>query len=189
MRRRDRVNTPTPADPIQPDVNDAPAVGADGTPPESAPPQVERQAVEPTPTTVHKFVVRDGKLYTEPMTPAELTAAFPPAPLPPRAGGGVTLVPGGFEYGGRRHDLTGRPVAMLQALLRSHHHSLTAEQLRVQMAVDDEAVDNPDQVIRDTARKLRHALREAIREAGLTCPDPLPSTDSGARLAYRLAIP
>jgi hypothetical protein len=105
------------------------------------------------------------------------------------AGGGIALLPGGFEYRGRRHDLTGRPFAMLQALLQSRHHCLTAEQLRVQMALDDAIVNNPEQVIRDTARKLRQALRQAIQEAGLTCPDPLPSTGRGADLTYRLDLP
>jgi hypothetical protein len=76
---------------------------------------------------------------------------------------------------------------MLRVLLASPHHTATADQLREQMGVDDQAVTYPEQVIRDPAKKLRAALREAARAAGRPFPrDPLPSTGRGRELTYRL---
>jgi hypothetical protein len=55
--------------------------------------------------------------------------------------------------------------------------------------VDNEAVTFPDQVIRDTAKRLRTALRKAAEDAGLPCPqDALPSTGKGGHLSYRLVL-
>jgi hypothetical protein len=102
-------------------------------------------------------------------------------------GGELALVPGGYTLGDRRHSLTGRPLALLRALLAAPGRCATAEQLRKSMGVDDEAVTYPDQVIRDAAGDLRASLREA---AGLAWDqDPLPSEGRGADLAYRLDLP
>jgi hypothetical protein len=99
------------------------------------------------------------------------------------------LAPGGFTLGGKRHSLTGRPLEMLRVLLASPDHTATADHLRKEMGVNDEAVTYPEQVIRDTAKKLRAALRGAAEAAGRACPpDPLPSTGRGRDLTYRLAI-
>jgi hypothetical protein len=110
----------------------------------------------------------------------------PPAPPQHES---LTILPGGFRYAGRRHDLTGRPLDMLRALLESTDGSLTADELRVKMRVSDESVDYPEQVVRDTARRLRRALRRACAAAGRPCADPLPSTGRRDDLTYRLAMP
>jgi hypothetical protein len=93
------------------------------------------------------------------------------------------LIPGGFQHKGRQHNLTGRPMAMLSALLHSRHRSCTVDQLRNALGVDDEAVSHPEQVIKDTATDLRKALKTA----GVSkCP--LPSTGRGQYLTYRLNL-
>jgi hypothetical protein len=102
---------------------------------------------------------------------------------------GVMLVDGGFEYGGKFHSLKGRPLQMLNAILHAPNNRMTREKLRNAMEVDDQAVTYPDQVISDTAGKLRSALRRAIADAGRDCKDPFPSTGRGADLTYSLSMP
>jgi hypothetical protein len=104
-------------------------------------------------------------------------------------GAPATLVPGGFKYRGLRHDLTGRPLALLRALLESREGAVTAADLRKALDINDEDVNFPEQVIRDTAGRLRKELRRACAAAGQPCPDPLPSTGRGDDLTYRLAMP
>jgi hypothetical protein len=102
---------------------------------------------------------------------------------------GLELIPGGFAYKGRTHDLTGRPRDMLEALVESHHRRCTASELRKVIGVDDESTTYPEQVIRDTAKTLRNALKGAVKAAGLSCKNPLPSTGKGKDLTYILALP
>jgi hypothetical protein len=101
---------------------------------------------------------------------------------------GLVLVPGGFLFRGKKHDLNGRPLAMLKVLLQSRRRSDTADGLRQAMGVDDESVSGPVQVIQDTACRLRKALRQAAKGAGVECEDPLPSKGRGADLTYTLAL-
>jgi hypothetical protein len=101
----------------------------------------------------------------------------------------LECVSAGFHYRGHFLDLCGRPLAMLCALHKARHNRLSADQLREAMKVDDEVVNDPDQVIRDTAYKLRRALREAVARAGRTCSDPLPPIGRGKDLTYKLDLP
>jgi hypothetical protein len=102
---------------------------------------------------------------------------------------GVEVVAGGFRYGEKTHSLTGRPLKMLTAILGTKHHRCTRDELRRLIGVDDTAVTWPEQVIIDTAKKLRDALRKAVKDAGLDCQNPLPSTGKGADLSYALSMP
>lgn len=102
----------------------------------------------------------------------------------------LEVLPGGFAYEGRQRDLTGRPLAMLGVLLASPHNRESADKIREKIAVDDEAVTYPEQVIRDTAKDLRKALKAALADAGKDRNhDPLPSIGRGSELAYRLNLP
>jgi hypothetical protein len=76
---------------------------------------------------------------------------------------------------------------MLEVLLASRGRRATADGLRREMRIDDESVDNPEQVVKDTASALRDALRKAacLRPRGR---NPLPSTGRGRDLAYHLAL-
>jgi hypothetical protein len=121
--------------------------------------------------------------------PQEQAPVALPAPPAPPAHQALTLVPGGYTYLGKPHNLGGRPLAMLQALLDAPDRRLTADKLRVAMRVDDESVEHPDQVIRDTATDLRRSLRNAVKAAGLTCANPLPSSGRGCELVYWLDLP
>jgi hypothetical protein len=99
----------------------------------------------------------------------------------------LVLDPGGFRLGGEHHDLSGRPFAMLKALLESRDHCATADDLRVAMDINNDSVDFPEQVVRDTAKKLRTVLRKA---AGCSeKQNPLPSSGRGAELSYRISLP
>jgi hypothetical protein len=123
----------------------------------------------------------------EPAAPPSNPVAAQPTetPAPPA----VALIPGGYTYRGRIYDLTGRPRAMLAALLGASYHRLTVEDLRTQLEIDDETVDYPDQVIRDTAAQLRASLRAALRAVGLPEEDPVPSIGRGEDLTYTLRLP
>lgn len=101
----------------------------------------------------------------------------------------IELIPGGFVYRGKQHELTGRPRDMLKALLQAPYFRRTASDLCKDMGVDDEAVTFPEQVVRDTAKESRAALRHAVQAVGLSCDNPLPSGGRGKDLYYRLALP
>jgi hypothetical protein len=116
------------------------------------------------------------------------TAAAPKQP-PPATPDGLDLVPGGFAYNGRAYDLSGAPRDMLAALLRSRYRRCGVPELLEALHLDDDHVEFPEQAVRDTAKKLRHALREALKAAGRSCDDPLPSTGRGEGLAYALSLP
>jgi hypothetical protein len=100
----------------------------------------------------------------------------------------LELAAGGFTYRGRVYDLSGRPYEMLAALLASHWHRMTTPQLVDALKATDTAT-YPEQVVKDTARKLRQALKAAVESAGLSCPDPLPSKGEGKHLTYCLEVP
>src|SRR5262249_1042493 len=117
---------------------------------------------------------------------AALVQALTPSETPPAAPQPFALAAGGFTLRGKLHTLTARPYQMLRALLEAHHHRLTANQLREAMDIDDLAVDQPEQVVKDTASKLRKVLRKA---AGMSQEeDPLPSNGRGEFLTYALKI-
>src|SRR5262249_21264432 len=113
-----------------------------------------------------------------------LAGLTPSAPLP--IDELIALAPGGFTLRGKLHTLTGLPSQMLRALLAAHHRRLTANQLRKAMGIDDLAVDQPEQVVKDTANKLRKVLRTA---AGMSQEEnPLPSNGRGEFLTYALKL-
>jgi hypothetical protein len=101
----------------------------------------------------------------------------------------LDLIPGGFTYGGRPHVLVGQPRIMLEALLRSRHHRCTALDLRKVLDLDDEFLEYPEQAVKDAAKKLRAALKEALAAAGQPCKNPLPSKGKSEELVYILALP
>jgi hypothetical protein len=108
---------------------------------------------------------------------------------PPRQQAGhIELAPGGFTLNGQVHELTGKPRDMLAALLESHYRRSTASDLRKVIGLDDEAVTYPEQAIKDTARKLRAALKRAVNAEGLPCENPLESTGKGKDLTYILNV-
>jgi hypothetical protein len=96
----------------------------------------------------------------------------------------LQLVAGGFEYGGKVFNLTGRPLQLLEALLNAKHRRATVDQLRDKMGINDAAVEYPVQVVKDTASELRKVLKDATK-----CEDPLPSVGKAASLAYYLNLP
>jgi hypothetical protein len=114
--------------------------------------------------------------------------------IPPPGGpqvGGLALTAFGFSLDDVSFALSTRPRDMLKILMESKHRDATADRLRQGMRVDDEAgAIYPEQVVKDTAKRLRKALREAGRKVrGDDFPDnPLPSTGRKADLAYRLAL-
>jgi hypothetical protein len=104
-------------------------------------------------------------------------------------GEGLELIPGGFCYKEKCHELAGRPLQLLEALLQTPLRRATRRELRKALGIDDESVSYPDSVIIDAAKDLRKALRAAVDAAGLSCKNPLPSTGTGNGLAYRLTMP
>jgi hypothetical protein len=111
----------------------------------------------------------------------EVRQLGPPRPREPPA---LELARGGFRFrGGPVRDLTGRPLSLLTALLGAKDHRLTADELRAAMRVNDEVADLPDSVVKDTARRLRRALRDA------DAADVLRSAGRGAGLVYYLVLP
>jgi hypothetical protein len=104
--------------------------------------------------------------------------------------GQLVVVAGGYTYRGQTYPLTGRALAMLRTLLAARCRRASVAELLSALAVGDATrVDWPEQVIKDTAKKLRKSLRKAVRKAGQTCPDPLPSRGRGEELTYELAMP
>jgi hypothetical protein len=101
----------------------------------------------------------------------------------------LQLAPGGFTCRSDFHELTGRPLDMLRALLSALDHRLTADQLRVGLRINDEEVEFPQQVVRDMACKLRAVLRKAWEQAGVPMKNPLPHSGSGRDLSYALQLP
>jgi hypothetical protein len=86
-------------------------------------------------------------------------------------------------------DVRGRPLAMLKALLTTQDERCTVNDLRKAMNIDEEAVSYPEQVIRDTAKRLRTALKRAWEAARQEITDPLPSIGRGGELTYALRHP
>jgi hypothetical protein len=102
---------------------------------------------------------------------------------------GVTLVDGGLEYRGMRHDLTGRPRAILEILLRSRHRTATVVYLRQELGLNERVFADPDQMVKVAACTLRAVLRKV---AGRSKEDPNPLRSVGTvrdkDLAYHLAL-
>ncbi len=111
-------------------------------------------------------------------------------PSTPDASEGLVLISGGFSYGGLPYDLTGHPLHMLQALIAAHHHRCSLGQLRDALKVDDAHVEFPDQVVKDTAKKLKNALAIAVKTTHPSSElNPISSTGKGADLTYKLNLP
>jgi hypothetical protein len=101
----------------------------------------------------------------------------------------IELVPAGFRLrGGEIEPLSGKPLAMLRALLAAPDWRLCADDIREAVWPDDNPT-YPEQAVKDTAAKLREALRQALRRRGIKVPgDPLPSKARGADLTYQLDL-
>ena len=114
-------------------------------------------------------------------------------PVPPRPWdsepASLTLISAGFVYRGKVHNLAGKPLKMLEALLASRWKRCSVADLIRDLEIDEDEVEFPEQAVKDTARKLRKALRRAVEAAGLSTANPLPSEGRGADLTYRLALP
>jgi hypothetical protein len=119
----------------------------------------------------------------------ELVIATPQAGHGHRRKGELELIPGGFAFRGKVHELSGRKLAMLRCLVASRYWRCTRNDLREAMGVDDVNVDYPEQVVADTAKGLRAVLRKVARDAGLSCEDPLASIGKGDDLTYALKFP
>jgi hypothetical protein len=98
----------------------------------------------------------------------------------------VEIIPGGFIYKGKPHDLSGAPLTMLRTLVESWYQRLTADHIREALELDDATVTWPQQRIIDIAKELRAALRKAT---GLPAANPLPATGKGKDLGYKLDLP
>jgi hypothetical protein len=99
----------------------------------------------------------------------------------------LALVAGGFTLDDKFFRLTGRARDLLEALLKARHHRATVDQLREAMRIEDVEVTYPEQVIKDAAKDLRAALKNAVTETRGSYPeDPLPSTGQLKDLAYEL---
>ncbi len=102
---------------------------------------------------------------------------------------GLAVIPAGFTFHGKEYTLIGKPLVRLRVLLNSPHRRCSAEQLREAIGLDDAVVTYPEQVIRDTAKRLRAALVKAVSASGISCKTPLLSKGKGEDLTYILAIP
>jgi hypothetical protein len=129
----------------------------------------------------------DGEAGPDPH--AAQAANVGPLALSGQEDGPLALIAGGFAYYGRAHDLTGRPRDMLEALLEAPFRRCRASDVRKALDVDDEAVDRPEQVVKDTAKMLRNALNKAVKDAGKSCENPLRSLGRGKDLTYILDVP
>jgi hypothetical protein len=98
----------------------------------------------------------------------------------------LELAPGGFAYRGKVFNLTGRPLDVLKAILKSRYRRCTASELRVALSVNEETVEYPEQVVKDAAAKLRASLTSA---AGTQSGNPLLSEGRGKDLTYILSLP
>jgi hypothetical protein len=102
----------------------------------------------------------------------------------------IEIVPAGFRLdGGKVENLAGKPLAMLKVLLATSDGRLKAKDIRARVWPNN-VLTNPEQAVKDTAKKLRQALRQALRRLGVRAPgDPLPSAGRGQELTYRLCLP
>jgi hypothetical protein len=135
---------------------------------------------------------RDGRRVTLDGIPADgdlnlLKAELSGRPAPKTP---IEVVAGGFRLpGGAVENLTGKPLAVLQALLAAPDYRLSGDDLRA-MVWPDDCLTHPEQAVKDAAGGLRKALRLALRHRGVKNPrNPLPSTGRGVDLVYRLDLP
>jgi hypothetical protein len=101
----------------------------------------------------------------------------------------LELIAGGFALHGKTHDLTGRPRAILEALLGARYHRCTADGLRELLKIDDEAVNNPVQVVKDAVNDLKTAPIQAAKDDEVSWDGPITSTGKGKDLTYILTMP
>jgi hypothetical protein len=148
------------------------------------------------PATIYKTIIdnmeKEGERFFANVKKAtrNQTAREGRMSVPTKKTKSVTIIPGGFRYKNKNFSLTaGRLFDMLRALVESPHERLTSRELLEALKVDNESVTYPEQIIKDTAKKLRRALRQAVRKVGLKCADPLPHIGKGQNLAYELAMP
>lgn len=100
-------------------------------------------------------------------------------------GSKIKLVDGGYSVLGKVINLTGRPLAMLTALLSAREYRLSVNSLIEKMEID--TPEFPTEVVKDAAKDLRSSFRGALRLTGKS-ETPLRSTGKGKDLAYWLEI-
>jgi hypothetical protein len=103
---------------------------------------------------------------------------------------GIEEVPAGFRlWGGDIEPLTGKPLAVLKALLDARDNRLSADDIRRKVWPGD-AITYPEQAVKGTVSKLRKALCQALQRRSVKVPgDSVPSTGRGADLTYQLKLP
>jgi len=147
------------------------------------------QRIGPTDSSLYLALCGKVRELKEPHLPALRAMLTMTVPKPPTRIAGLALAAGGFVFGERVYDLSDRPRDMLKVLLNSRHRRCTVSFLREAMKIDEESVTFPEQVVKDAAKALRAALKQAASAVGYQCDNPLPSTGKGADLTYSLAIP
>jgi hypothetical protein len=105
-----------------------------------------------------------------------------------RTAGMLSFIPGGFVYRGQRHDLSGKPLQVLEALYQAPGQAMTLLRLRDKIWCDEEV---GQEAIRSAVKVARDALRVAMRRAKSSeTNDPIPNIDRGTgRTAWRLDLP
>jgi hypothetical protein len=106
----------------------------------------------------------------------------------------LTVAPGGFTLFGKLHRLSGKPLDVLRMLLAARHRCCTAGDLQSALWDPEGVLSEPRQAVKDTASKLRNALRAALRSTGFNFkgrPEgyPLVSDGRGKDLNYTLHLP
>ena len=108
----------------------------------------------------------------------------------------IEIVPGGFKlWGGKKHELVGKPLDILRELLAAPGYCCTLDALRSAVWPNDEsAIAYPDQAVRDNTSTLRITLRNAMKSQGVSFSGasdraPVLSTGRGKHLSYGLVIP
>ncbi len=131
-----------------------------------------------------EIIARDAAAFAAAAAAKPIDHAPAAPPRLPNAGG-LEIVAGAFVYAGQKHDLTGRPWDMLDALLRSRFGQMGRDELRAAMELQADL----DTAVKDAATALRKALKAAIAMAGKKCENPLGSKGKGRHTVYRLDMP
>src|SRR5437870_7632 len=101
------------------------------------------QRIGPSDNTLFRILCRQVEELEQSHLPALRAMLRRTVPEPPAQLSGLTLVSGGFTFGDKVHELTGRPRDMLVALLNARYRRCTLSQLREAMNIDDESVSYP----------------------------------------------
>jgi hypothetical protein len=101
---------------------------------------------------------------------------------------GLVTIPAGFAYLGTVHNLSGQPLRMLEALLKSQFHRVSATTLENLIAPE---ATGPDarQAVKDAVSELKKVLQAAMKRASYQSHNALISHSRGLDLAYELSLP